>query len=126
MPLLVLARTFNQGADGTFGQSIPGDPRDCLLDEGDVGALSGVVGGDFRSNALFFNGGGGSTELDLTLVSRTGAEFGSRSFDLLAGENDQINNVLGFFGAPNSGAPYTLTVEVLDGGPVTTGVSVID
>ncbi len=126
MPLITLARTYNQSPGGTYGQSIPADQAACLLKEGDEARLSGVLGGDFRSNALFFNGGPAETELELKLVSRTGSIVGTKTYNLEVGETDQINNVLGFFGAPASGGPYTLIVKVIEGGPVSVGLSVID
>ncbi len=97
-----------------------------MLEVGERAEISGVLGGGFRSNAIFFNGAGEETELTLALVSGSGAGVGQKSLNLEIGETDQINNVLGFFGAPDSGGPYTLRVTAVSGGPYSAGLSVID
>lgn len=126
VPLMVLARTYNQSPSGTYGQSISADPFDNLIEAGREVSFSGVQGGDFRSNALFFNGGSAVTEVELELVAADGTVEGSRSITLLAGETDQVNDLLAFFDLPKSDAPHTLKVSPTSGGPVSAGVSTID
>jgi hypothetical protein len=94
-------------------------------------AFAGVQGGEFRSNALLFNGGGTDTELRLELVSGDGTVAATASTSLRVGEIDQINDLIDFFGiegldAPTNTGPMTLTVTPTIGGPVAAGVSVID
>jgi len=66
------------------------------------------------------------TEVELELVAADGTVEGSRSITLLAGETDQVNDLLAFFDLPKSDASHTLKVSPTSGGPVSAGVSTID
>ncbi len=126
VPLIVSARTYNQSPGGTYGQAIPAVSLGELIRAGDQALLSGVQGGDFRSNALFFNAGDTTTELNLELIRGDGTVVGTRTMTLKAGEIDQINNVIGFFGLAKSNGPHTLKASAEAGGPYSAALSVID
>jgi len=54
--LLVMSRTYNTSADGTFGQGIPGITADELFESGEVAKIFQLIeDADFRSNLGFVN-----------------------------------------------------------------------
>jgi hypothetical protein len=92
VPVSVTSRTYNLGAEGTFGQAIDG-----------VGAADGVATGDavtlqqlrqddsFRSNIGVLNMGAEELTVSVTLYDQLGAEVGSFDLEVPAGRTVQDN-----------------------------------
>lgn len=125
VPLLVLSRTYNQGADGTFGQAIPAVPAGQLVRAGEQAVFSGLAGGDFRSNAGLFNVGSTPATFDLELTRPSGARVGSTTLTLAGGEMNQLDGVVSRLGGSGPG-PFSLRIESGDASTYATFVSVID
>jgi len=76
-PIVMSARTFNQGPDGTYGQYLPGLEEWNTLWSGARGVLTQLKGNSqFRTNIGFFNLGGTTCTVKLQLYDNTGSALG--------------------------------------------------
>jgi len=128
-PVLAWCRPYNAGENGSFGQSVAGQPTGVPLTDG-VGRFYTGLGNSsdpysgFRSNAGFFNLEDKVNTLELTMTDSEGTVVGERTYTLDPGQMKQVNifKYLGINGKSNDF--YALRVEgVCD---VASYVSVID
>jgi hypothetical protein len=128
VPVLVTARTYNQGTSGTFGQYLPGADAGQALASGQLGVLPQIKNtADFRTNVGFVNLGSSTCTVRVRLYSASGLQIGSavtRPVD--PGEWVQINDVYDEAGAGSSSLGMA-TVELVSGdGPIWAYASVVD
>jgi PKD repeat protein len=102
--LIFMSRTFNQGADGTFGQSIPGYAMSQLIPENMRMRIIFMIQNEaYRSNLGFMNGVGSPITVNWEIFAADGTSLATGSRDIAAWSNTQINQVLNAF-APIQGA----------------------
>jgi PKD repeat protein len=102
--LIFMSRTFNQGADGTFGQSIPGYAMSQLIPENmRMRIIFMLQNDDYRSNLGLMNGVGSPITVNFEIFGSDGTSLGTGSRELAAWSNTQINRVLNSY-APITGA----------------------
>jgi len=125
--VLMAARTFNQTAQGTYGQLIPAQPASDAIAVGGRGVLVGVVQNQrFRSNLGLTNPSSVPGLVSLTMVNRHGVAVGA-PYDVALGPGEvtQIDRISEAFGASQiEGA--TLIVELAAGSSIQAFLSVID
>jgi Putative binding domain, N-terminal len=127
-PLMVVARTYNQAPDGTFGQGLPGNPDSEALTFGQLGVLPQLKKTSmFRTNVGFMNHGSAACNVRVRLYSETGTQIGSTiDTSVPAMQWKQINDVFGEAGVGQCPIGYA-TVEVRTaGGMIWTYGSVVD
>jgi len=92
--LSVMSRTFNQTAEGTFGQSLPGVPEGRLVTTGRrVRILFMDENADYRSNLGLANGSDRSITIRYELFDADGNSLGQNAQSLAPWSNTQINRV---------------------------------
>ncbi len=121
----VETRTFNQTADGTFGQSLPGvKETDLVLAGTRVRVLFLTENSDFRTNLGLINGGNSPITLQWELFADDGTSLGLNEINLQAWGNVQLNRVLAPY-APIEAA-YVEVWTMTSGGAFTCYGSVLD
>ncbi|MGD8441183.1 MAG: hypothetical protein PVG53_11640 [Holophagae bacterium] len=104
--VLVMSRTYNIPSvkiAGTFGQALVGVPADRLLQTGEVGRIIFLTeNDDIRSNLGCVNGGTNQITIDIAVYDATGTLLETRTMNLAAWSNKQINQILEDF-APVDG-----------------------
>jgi hypothetical protein len=113
-PLVVTARTYNVGEDGSFGSFMPGVTVADGVSTGGLGVLSQLTGNDdFRTNVGLVNLTDKSCQVQVRVVGTDGANVGSAvARNLGAYKFKQINNLFGAADAGSLDDAYA-TVEVL-------------
>jgi hypothetical protein len=116
-PLIVTARTYNVGDDGSFGSFMPGVTVTDAVSQGELGVLSQLTGNnDFRTNVGLVNLSNKSCQARVRVVNASGGTLGSAVTKTLGAHMfTQINNVFGATGAGSRNNAYA-TVEVLTSG----------
>jgi hypothetical protein len=116
-PLVVTARTYNVGEDGSFGSFMPGVTAADGVSTGELGILSQLTGNnDFRTNVGLVNLSNKSCEARVRVITASGATLGTAVTKTLGAHKfTQINNVFGATGAGSRNNAYA-TVEVLTSG----------
>lgn len=124
-PVMIFTRTYNQGAEGTFGQAIPGTSLDPSGFAGvDYLVHSGLSNVGFRSNVGVLNVSDESVHVTVSIygegLSKSGHEV---EMDLGPFEMNQVDDILqevgadpGFFGSAvvSAAAPVVTYVSVVD------------
>jgi hypothetical protein len=125
--ILVTSRTYNQTAEGTFGQYLPALSTSSCLDQGAVGYLLQLKGtDDFRSNVGFANLSGTSTQVRLTLYDDYGTAMGEPlDVTVGAGAWSQVNDIFAATGSGSLALAYA-SVEVTSGNSLWAYASVVD
>jgi hypothetical protein len=119
------SRTYNQGAAGTFGQSIPAEQNGQPLAAEEARVYNGLTNTGFRSNVGFFNLDSEERTVKLTMVDAVGIEVGSGSYELDPNEMNQITDVFGWLGiTTKDNGVYSLLIESV--GDVLSYVSIVD
>jgi hypothetical protein len=91
-PLIVGSRTFNQSANGTFGQYLDGGLTSGGASAGDSVWLAMLEESpDFRTNVGFTNTGSTDAKVTVTLFDSSGTELITFSSTMAAGVNKQDN-----------------------------------
>ncbi len=123
--IVLTSRTYNQTADGTFGQSIPGRSAAEGIADGDTGVLIGLFENQaYRTNIGFLNTAATSSDVLVELYGEDGSYLGERTLTLAPGDQHQENRILaGFTSGELSNARAEITVT---GGPVLAYASVVD
>ncbi len=94
--LKFFSRTYNQGADGTFGQAMPGFAADELIPSGEMKRiLYFTENADFRSNIGILNGTGSPMTIQWRRYTADGMMVDESQADLPAWGNVQLNQVFG-------------------------------
>jgi len=116
-PLVVTARTYNVGEDGSFGSFMPGVVAADGVSTGGLGILSQLTGNnDFRTNVGLVNLSNKTCEARVRVISASGATLGTAVTKTLGAHKfTQINNVFAATGAGSRNNAYA-TVEVLTSG----------
>jgi hypothetical protein len=96
--LLVTSRTYNQSADGTFGQDVPAVPIANGLSASATAVFSGLSDSGYRTNTGFFNLTATPIDLTLTLKRPDGSVQATKPFHLDGNMMTQIN-LFSFMGA---------------------------
>lgn len=123
--LQVMSRTFNQTANGTFGQSLPGVATRDLIPAGTrARVLFLTENGAFRSNLGLVNGVDSPITVQWELFAADGSSLGTGARELPAWGNLQLNRVLADF-APIEAA-YADVWTTTTGGAFTCYGSVLD
>jgi hypothetical protein len=128
MPIMVVARTYNQAPEGTFGQGLPGNPDSEAATFGQIAVLPQLKKTSvFRTNVGFMNHGSAACNVRIRLYSETGTQIGSTiDTSVPAMQWKQINDVFGEAGVGQCLIGYA-TVEVRTaGGMIWTYGSVVD
>jgi hypothetical protein len=128
VPIMVVARTYNQAPDGTFGQGMPGNPASEAATFGQIAVLPQLKKtSEFRTNVGFMNHGVAACNVRVRLYSETGSQIGSTiDTSVPAMQWKQINDVFGEAGVGQCPIGYA-TVEVRTaGGLIWTYGSVVD
>ncbi len=122
--LKIFSRTFNRGADGTYGQAIPGIPASELIPANQKKRiLFFTENDDFRSNIGVLNGTGSPITVSWERYTADGKMVDAPSAELPAWGNTQLNQVFSAE-APVAGA-YIDVWTSTDGGAFTAYGSVV-
>jgi hypothetical protein len=126
-PLVVTSRTFNQTAEGSYGQYLAGMTASEGLQIGQTGWLPQLVQTkDFRCNIGLANMGAAPAEVELTLFDGAGLERGSLTLSVAAGQLHQENAVYRkVSGGGDIDGGYA-TVSVISGSGIVAYASVMD
>lgn len=126
--MVVVSRTFNQTAEGTYGQFLPGVGTDDTVGPGVIGWLAQIRGdSDFRTNLGVVNTGEETTTTRIQLHDADGAAVGSPlSLDVAPRSWRQINKVVQKAGLSVLDSGFA-TVEVVGAaGTIWAYASVVD
>jgi CubicO group peptidase (beta-lactamase class C family) len=125
VPLVATSRTWNEGPEGTFGQSIPVLDPAMLLGTGESAIVPGVrVDGSYRTNLFVANFGAVPARLLVTLRDAAGNETGRAELLL---EPTGLRNLGAAALAGGAELPVASgRVEVLEGSGVAAWGSLID
>ncbi len=122
---LIMSRTYNLAADGTFGQAMPGiSATDLTPADERVRVLFMTEDPDFRSNLGILNGVDQPITVQWELYAADGSSLGTDSAQLPAWGNDQINGL--FASHAPIAAAYVDVWTTTSGGAFTCYGSVLD
>ncbi|HSQ77109.1 MAG TPA: hypothetical protein VLT13_16225, partial [Bacteroidota bacterium] len=127
-PVMVVARTYNEAPDGTFGQGMPGNDDSQTLASGQLGVLPQLKKiTAFRTNVGLMNHGSAACNVRIKLYSETGNQLGSTiDTSVPAKQWKQINDVFNEAGVGSCAIGYA-TIEVRTaGGKIWAYGSVVD
>jgi polyhydroxybutyrate depolymerase len=123
--LLVMTRTYNQSDAGTFGQSLPGERVDQLIEVGERRRIVFFVQNDaYRSNLGLLNGTGAPITIRWERFTPDGSSVDTGSAELPPWGNTQLNQVFSEE-APVNGAFVDVWTET-PGGAFTAYGSLLD
>ncbi len=124
-PLVVMSRTYNQGDQGTFGQTIPGRTADQAIPENARAVLVQLhENGIYRSNIGAFNTTDSSAVVTIDLYTSQGTHLGNHRINLGPYDWEQVNRI---FSKVTSDPVTNGRAEItLSGGPVLVYASVVD
>lgn len=122
--LVVRCRVFNTRGRGSAGQLVPALSVDQMVQPGDTGVLVPLLrGGRFRSNLGVFNPSASAVAVRVEVRDQSGATVGETSYNVEAGSQLQLNDVLlGFRVTRCEGCQGLVTAA----GPVAAYATVID
>jgi len=127
-PVMVVARTYNEAPDGTFGQGMPGNDDLQTLASGQLGVLPQLKKtAAFRTNVGLMNHGSAACNVRIKLFSENGTQLGGAiDTNVPAKQWKQINDVFAEAGVGQCQIGYA-TIEVLTaGGKIWAYGSVVD
>jgi hypothetical protein len=127
-PIMVVARTYNEAPDGTFGQGMPGNDDLETLASGQLGVLPQLKKSSaFRTNVGLMNHGTAACNVRIKLFSETGSQLGGTiDTSVPAKQWKQINDVFNEAGVSSCAIGYA-TIEVRTaGGKIWAYGSVVD
>jgi hypothetical protein len=138
VPVSVLSRTYVANAQnaagkaGTFGLQIPGQGQESLIYPGDTAYVSYTSSAPdrtegFRSNFIILNTAGGSATIQVEAIKGDGGSLGTRQYTLAPFASAQALDIASNnFGYSTRDENLTLVVKLTSGGPVLTGMTIID
>ena len=120
----VVARIYNNAADGTYGQSVPLVPAGAILGSGDVALLPALRSDGYRTNVGVVSTAAVPIQVLVRVFSDDGEVVGEVPIDVPAGGLLQVNRILGdlsFTGAAwaevssdDAGASFLTYASVVD------------
>ncbi|MCD4749275.1 MAG: cellulase family glycosylhydrolase [Thermoanaerobaculales bacterium] len=115
-PLIITSRTYNQTANGTFGQFMPAIVSGAALSDGEIGYLPQIKGNlSFRTNIGVISAGTTPTAVRIRLFDSSGNRIGSDlTMNVAAGNWLQQYDVFSAAGAGDQDLAFA-TVEVETG-----------
>ena len=127
----VSSRTYNQLADRTFGQYIPGVPESDALAAGQQGRIvqlahSPDTASGYRTNIGLTNAGSATTTVAIALHDGGGTLLGTRNIDLRAYEHRQLNDVFREFTSQTLADAYAVVSSSTEGARYFAYGSVVD
>jgi len=127
-PVIVTARTYNEGAAGTFGQFLPGVDDNSVISYGRMGILPQIKKTwAFRTNIGFVNPGGSSATVRTKLYSSSGSQLGNTvTTTIPAGQWKQENDVFQRAGVSSCNLGYASVEVTTNGATVWAYASVVD
>jgi len=127
-PVIVTARTYNEGAAGTFGQFLPGVDDSSVISYGREGILPQIKKTSaFRTNIGFVNSGGSSVTVRTKLYSSSGSQLGSTvTTTIPARQWKQENDVFQRAGVSSCDLGYASVEVTTNGATVWAYASVVD
>jgi CubicO group peptidase (beta-lactamase class C family) len=126
-PLLAGSRTYNAGADGTFGLFLDGVPGSSTAASGDSVLLAQLrQNPDFRTNIGFVNSGDTVARVRICLYEASGLELACRKRTLDVGRWLQLTEPFSRLAGRNDIVGGYAKVEVRAGSGVVAYASVID
>jgi len=121
------ARVYNDTPAGTYGQSVPPEDPNELLQDGETGFLPGLLKtAAYRTNLGFSGVGADAAHIRLTLKDAAGGPLADKIFDVGPEGNFQMDDVFTALGVAGDIPDAYAVVEVLLNGPVYAYASVID
>jgi len=116
-PLVVTARTYNQGDEGTFGQFLPGVESGAFLTENGSGIISQLANNDdFRTNLGYINLSDVICRVETSLYDASGNQVGDiRTRQLDPGQWKQDNNIFDQVGAGTQDNAYAILQVLTEG-----------
>lgn len=125
--LIVASRTFNDSADGTFGQYIPGQLIQNAVPAGASARLIGLAGNEaFRTNIGFANASVEAASITVDLFAAGGSLLGSFEESLAPWGWLQLNRVFNTSGSGEISAATALITNTSDSAAVFVYASVVD
>jgi hypothetical protein len=126
--LLPAGRIYNdQGAEGTYGQFLPGAGAADTLAVGEEGILLHMANNDqFRCNVGFTDFGGAGARVQVILQSIGGTLLKMGTWDVGPSMNLQVDRIFEQLGVMGQFAAARAKVSVVSGGPVYFYASVVD
>jgi len=122
--LVVRCRVFNTRGRGSAGQVVPLLTVDRMIQPGDTGVLVPLLrGGQFRTNLGVFNPSPNPVAVRIEVRNQAGETVGETSYNVEAGSQLQLNDVLLGFRLSSCGGCQAL---VTASGPVATYAAVVD
>ncbi len=117
VPLAIVARTYNQAANGTYGQYYPAVRLAQTIGTGQTGYLPGLEKSSaFRTNVGAINLGSSTCTVQFAVRLANGQQVGSvASLSVPAERWAQLNDLFGATGAGNQSVAYA-TVQAVSGG----------
>jgi hypothetical protein len=126
-PLLASSRTYNAGAEGTFGLFLDGVPASAMADEGGAVWLPQLRQNDaFRTNIGLFNSGNTKARVRIFLYDASGDELVSRWRTLEPSEWSQLQEPFSRIAGRSDINSGSAKIEVTSGHGVIAYASVID
>ena len=119
--ILAESRTWTpaqEGCVGTYGQRIPGIPKDHEIREGEMSNILYIDNtADFRTNLGMIETSGNGSTVVLHLYDGSGTHIAEQEVTLGAYEDKQIDGILNSFGV-SSGSNYRVAFEVVSGSAI--------
>jgi hypothetical protein len=124
----IVSVTSTPGFGGTFGQTIPAISFADLIPAGSSRSILYIREGDgFRSNLILASGSSVSTDVDVALVSPSGATLATKTYSVPPNGMTQISRVVRDMGVSGAITGARLVLSSSTAGAAFTGVaSVID
>jgi formylglycine-generating enzyme required for sulfatase activity len=122
-PLLITSRTYNNAADGTFGQYVPGLSTSVALGQGDEARLIQLTrNADFRTNIGFANATGQALSVTVDLHRKNGDRIKQKTYTVepygYLQKNDiigtNVNDAYAIVSSSTAGAKYFTYASVVD------------
>ena len=128
VPVIVVARTYNEAPEGTFGQGMPGNDDLQTLATGQLGVLPQLKKtAAFRTNVGLMNHGSAACNVRIKLFSETGSQIGGTiNTSVPAKKWKQINDVFNEAGVGQCQIGYATIEVVTAGGKIWAYGSVVD
>ncbi len=89
------SRTYNDAAEGTYGQFVPAVTGDALISDGEIAVLAGLNSDGFRTNLGLTSLSDSDITVTATVFDDRGETLGELQIEVLAGAFVQMQRLLG-------------------------------